>query len=101
MRRDSAPIPRRRALQLSGCAGALLVAAGRDAEAQAPDADELPDAIRALRPMTDGVSPITADEHRARLARAQRLLAESGLDAMVVGPGSSLAYFTGAEWGLS
>ena len=51
--------------------------------------------------MTDGVAPIAVDEHRARLARAQTLLAEAGLDAMVVGPGSSLAYFTGAEWGLS
>jgi len=101
MRRDPAPLPRRRLLQLSGCAAALLVAAGRDAEAQAPPADELPDAIRALRPMTDGVSPITADEHRARIARAQKRLAEAGLDAMVVGPGSSLAYLTGAEWGLS
>ena len=51
--------------------------------------------------MTDGVSPIAVDEHRARLARAQKLLAEAGLDAIVVGPGSSLAYFTGADWGLS
>jgi Xaa-Pro dipeptidase len=51
--------------------------------------------------MAEGVSPVTVDEHRGRLARAQRLLAEAGLDAMVVGPGSSLAYFTGAEWGLS
>jgi Xaa-Pro dipeptidase len=97
---NPAPLPRRRLLHLAGCAGALLVA-GRDGEAQAPPADELPDAIRALRPMTDGVSPVTADEHRARLARAQKLLAEAGLDAMVVGPGSSLAYFTGATWGLS
>jgi Xaa-Pro dipeptidase len=51
--------------------------------------------------MMTGVVPVTVDEHRARLARAQRLLAEDGLTAMVVGPGSSLAYFTGAEWGLS
>jgi Xaa-Pro dipeptidase len=102
MARDLAPLPRRRLLQLSGCAGALLAAGqGPDAEAQAPPADELPDAIRALRPMTEGVSPVTVDEHRARLARAQGLLAEAGLDAMVLGPGSSLAYFTGAEWGLS
>ena len=94
------PLPRRRLLQLSGCAGALLVA-GLDAEAQPDDDDVVPDAIRALRPMTDGVSPIALDEHRARLARAQKLLAEAGLDAMVVGPGSSLAYFTGATWVLS
>jgi Xaa-Pro dipeptidase len=105
MERDSARIARRRALQLSGCAGALLVA-GRspDAEAQpapAAPAEDLPAAIRALQPATEGVSPIAVDEHRGRLARAQRLLAEAGLDAMVIGPGSSLAYFTGAEWGLS
>jgi Xaa-Pro dipeptidase len=101
MTRDPAPLSRRRLLQLSGGAGALLAAAASDGEAQAPAVDEAPEAVRALRPMTDGVSPIAPDEHRARLARAQRLLAESGLDAMVVGPGSSLAYFTGAEWGLS
>ena len=97
----TAPVTRRRLLQVSAPAGALLVAAGLDAEAQAPPGDELPGPVRALQPMTDGVAPIAVDEHRARLARAQALLAEAGLDAMVVGPGSSLAYFTGADWGLS
>jgi Xaa-Pro dipeptidase len=101
MTRIPAPLPRRRLLQLSGCTGALLVAAGRDAEAQAPSADEPPDAVRALRPMAEGVSPITTEEHRARLGRAQKLVAEAGLDALVVGSGSSFVYFTGAEWGLS
>jgi Xaa-Pro dipeptidase len=51
--------------------------------------------------MMEGVPAITDDEHRSRLARAQALLVETGLDALVIGPGSSLAYFTGAEWGLS
>jgi Xaa-Pro dipeptidase len=51
--------------------------------------------------LTDGTEPITLAEHRARLARAQALLAETGLDALVLGPGSSLTYFTGAEWWLS
>jgi Xaa-Pro dipeptidase len=98
---DPAPLTRRRLLQLAGSAVALLAAA-RDSEAQAAAAPEdLPEAVGALRPLTDGVSPITADEHRARLALAQKRLAEAGLDAMVVGPGSSLAYFGGAEWGLS
>jgi Xaa-Pro dipeptidase len=101
MTRAPAPLPRRRLLQLSGSAFALLVGAGRDVEAQAPSTDALPDAVRALRSMAEGVSPIATDEHRARLARAQKLLGEAGLDALVAGPGSSLAYFTGAEWGLS
>jgi len=70
----------------------------------APPADpaaETPPALTALRPMSDGVSPITTDEHRGRLRRAQRLLGESGLDALVLASGSSLTYFTGAQWGES
>ncbi|HEX9203620.1 MAG TPA: aminopeptidase P family N-terminal domain-containing protein, partial [Vicinamibacteria bacterium] len=51
--------------------------------------------------MTEGASPIALDEHKARLARAQALLGETGLDALVVASGSSLEYFTGAAWGLS
>ena len=101
MKHASPTLARRRWLQLSGGALALHALAPGDAAAQAPAADELPGPIRALQPMTDGVAPIAADEHRARLARAQALLGASGLDAVVVGPGSSLRYFTGAEWGLS
>jgi Xaa-Pro dipeptidase len=98
---DPAPLTRRRLLQITGGTGALLAAAGRGSEAQVPAPEDLPEAVRALRPMNDGVSPITADEHRARLALAQKRLADAGLDAMAVGPGSTLTYFTGAEWGLS
>jgi len=110
MRHNLRRLSRRQLLSLCGGVGAFA-AIGRPAEPRPPSdaaptsgekaADALPAAIRALRPMTEGVAPITVDEHRARLARAQRLLAESGLDAVVVGPGSSLRYFTGAEWGLS
>jgi Xaa-Pro dipeptidase len=101
MKPDPSLIPRRRVLQLSGCASVLAALGPGDAWAQAPATDELPAPIRALVPMTDGVTPIGTDEHRSRLARAQALLGASGLDAIVVGPGSSLRYFTGAEWGLS
>jgi Xaa-Pro dipeptidase len=78
---------------------AALGPAAAAARGSAPD--ELPEPIRALAPMIDGVTPIGKAEHHGRLARAQALLAALGLDAIVVGPGSSLRYFTGAEWGLS
>jgi Xaa-Pro dipeptidase len=51
--------------------------------------------------MTEGVSPITVDERKARIARAQKLMADEALDAVVLASGTSLTYFTGAEWGLS
>jgi Xaa-Pro dipeptidase len=70
-------------------------------EAVQAEAPELPAPIAALKPMTEGVSPIGADERKARLGRAQRLMADAGLDAIVMASGSSLGYFTGAEWGIS
>ena len=64
-------------------------------------AAEVPAPIAALTPMTDGVAPITLDEHRRRIARAQELMAAEGLKALVLSSGTSLTYFTGAEWGES
>jgi Xaa-Pro dipeptidase len=101
MKSEPRQLPRRRVLQLSGCAGALAALGAPKLAAEAPSTEELPAAIRALQPRTDAAPPIGADEHRSRLARAQALLAESDLDALVVGPGSSLRYFSGAEWQLS
>jgi len=89
------PVTRRRLLQLSGPA-ALGAAARSDAASP-----EVPAPIAELKPMTEGVSPITVDERKARLARAQKLMADEALDAVVLASGTSLNYFTGAEWGLS
>jgi len=62
---------------------------------------DVPAAIRALRPMTDGIVPISDDERRARVERARRLMADNKLDAIYLEGGSSLFYFTGVRWGLS
>lgn len=99
MKSPPAFVSRRFVLSLSGGASALALGGAPDAFAQA--GEELPAPIRALKPLGAEPMPISVDEHRARLARVQALLADSGLDAIVVGPGSSLRYFTGAEWGLS
>src|SRR5206468_1175196 len=69
-------LSRRALLEL---AGATVVGAALPAEAAV-----LPAAIAALKPMTAGASPITLDEHKARLARAQALLGETGLDALAM-----------------
>jgi Xaa-Pro dipeptidase len=51
--------------------------------------------------MTDGAAPIGDDERRARLDRAQRLMAEQGIGAILLEPGSSMTYYTGVRWSLS
>jgi Xaa-Pro aminopeptidase len=60
-------------------------------------AQEVPEAIRKLRPMLDGVQPITDDERRARIDKAQRLMQENKIDAIVLEGGSSMFYFSGAR----
>src|ERR1044072_766365 len=82
---------RRNFLAMSGAA-ALLSGPGRlFAQEAAP----------ALRPMTGDVVPIGRDEHLARIARAQRLMGEAGLSALLIEPGASMIYFTGGHWHLS
>lgn len=49
-----------------------------------------------------GISaPIACAEHLTRIAKAQRLMRQSGLGAVLVEPGASLTYFTGVRWGRS
>ncbi len=62
---------------------------------------EVPASIRALRPMTSGIVPITNAERLARLEKARRLMTENRIEAILLEGGSSLFYFTGVRWGLS
>ena len=60
-----------------------------------------PDAIRRLRRMTDNVVPITVEERKGRIDKAQRLMREQHIDAIYIEPGSSMFYYTGMRWGTS
>ena len=81
------------------------VAAGAAALPQFTSAEQadasLPPSLAALKPMRDGVQPITADERRARIEKARRLMAAEKIDALMLTGGTSLVYFSGIQWGLS
>lgn len=51
--------------------------------------------------MTDGVALIGPAERQSRLERAQALMIKLGFSAIVTEAGSSMDYFTGAQWGRS
>jgi Xaa-Pro dipeptidase len=71
--------------------GAVLV------PAQSP---ALPPAFDSLKPIRDRVKPITPDERKGRIARAQELMtiASPQFSALFVTPGTSLFYYTGIRW---
>jgi Xaa-Pro dipeptidase len=62
---------------------------------------DVPDLIKRLPRMTRDIVPITDDERKARIAKAQRLMGEHKIDAIYIEPGSSMYYFTGMRWGTS
>jgi len=62
---------------------------------------DVPDVIKNLRRMTRDVVPISDDERKARIAKAQQLMGEQKLDAIYLEPGSSMTYFTGMRWSTS
>jgi Xaa-Pro dipeptidase len=47
------------------------------------------------------VPAITAQERQARIDKARALMAEQGIDALIIGAGQSLRYFAGVPWGAS
>ncbi len=62
---------------------------------------DLPPSIAALGQHPDAPVPISVAERRARLDKARRLMAENGIDAMLLTGGTSMNYFTGVSWRLS
>jgi Xaa-Pro dipeptidase len=54
--------------------------------------------LAALAPWPNPAPPITAAERAQRLARAQALMDQIGAEALIVGAGPSLRYFTGVGW---
>ncbi len=54
-----------------------------------------------VQKMAGQAKPITHAEYFQRQQNAQRYMREAGLDAIVLTGGSSLRYFTGAQWSIS
>ena len=91
-------VDRRGFMQIAAGAASIALLPGRQAVAEeAP----LPDAVKNLKNRLEGVSPITDDERKGRIAKAQRLMKENGLGATYAESGSSLFYYTGVRWGRS
>src|ERR1700676_2278283 len=90
-------ISRRRFLQTGSLAAG--VSAALPTLSHAAEADKsLPPAIAALRTLRGEAKPITIEERAARQEKARRLMRENNLSAILLTPGTSLAYFTGIRW---
>jgi Xaa-Pro dipeptidase len=57
--------------------------------------------VMQLKSRRGEATPITVEERKARIARAQELMRENKIDALVLTGGTSLEYFGAIRWGLS
>ncbi len=99
-------VTRRTFVQASTIAAGTALLRPDSAAAQRRGADNsvgnaIPESIRALKPLPNPAPPITDEERRARIAKAQRLMTEQGIGAIVLESGTSMAYYTNVRWGLS
>jgi Xaa-Pro dipeptidase len=91
-----APISRRNFLQSTAAASAATLTRPLPQTQTSPT-------FSTLKPLGDRVQPIKPEEFRVRLLRAQNLMSQlnPAFDALLIGPGTSLYYFTGIRWWLS
>jgi Xaa-Pro dipeptidase len=88
---------RRRFLQSGSIAAGISVALPALAESAASD-QPLPPAMAALHSRHAEAHPITIEERAQRQERARQLMRDNNLSAIILGQGTSLAYFTGIHW---
>jgi len=91
-------LKRRDFISLGTMAAATGVIAGFNACTPGGESKEKSAIAANLKSMTADVVPITVTEREARIAKAQRLLIENKMEALVLDCGTSLKYFTGISW---
>ncbi len=85
----------------AAAAGATAQAALPRSAAATTVAEDLPPSIAALTSLSDQASPITTEERRGRVEKAQRLMREQGIDAILMSGGTTMVYFANVRWWLS
>jgi len=87
---------------VGGSAMAIASCAGTTGEKTGPaETSTVHPAIAALKPMTDGIVKITVAERKARITRAQELMAQQKIDAIFMEGTTSMYYFVDMRWGQS
>ena len=89
---------RRDFLQLSALTAGTAIIGGLQSCKTGTEKTGTVSAMDALSSMTKDVVPISVKERQERIAKAQRLLAEQKMQALVLDAGTSLLYFTGIHW---
>lgn len=89
-------IKRRDFLKLS--AGTAIAGTGIITSACSSQSNQSDNPFKNLKPMIDGIKPITVEERLARIEKAKELMRKNKIDAIYLEAGTGLFYFTGISW---
>lgn len=89
---------RRDFIHLSAATGAVL---GLSACSSTAGNEKNETALDKLESITGDVKPITVAEREGRIKKAQQLLLDNSMQALVLDAGTGMTYFTGIRWGRS
>lgn len=82
----------------TGAAALTTLAACSSGGGSAKDIDKT---LEALQPVTGDVKPITVEEREERIRKAQGLMQQHKIQALLLDGGTTMRYFTGVGWGRS
>jgi Xaa-Pro dipeptidase len=91
-------LKRRNFINLSAMAVAGGVVAGMSSFTAPGEKERVGGAINDLPLLPGDVAPISVKEREARIEKAQRLLTEQKMGALIMESGTNLKYFTGISW---
>lgn len=93
-------IKRRDFIKLSAGTAASTALVGMSSCAS-PTANLKGSPMDTLKSMTTDIVPISVQEREGRIEKAQRLMTENKIEALLLDAGTSMEYFTGISWGQS
>jgi len=91
-------IKRRDFIRLSAGTAAIGSLIAGLASCKEPAASATVGPMDELKSMTTDIAPITKQEREQRIQKAQRLMAENKIEALLLDAGTSMKYFTGVSW---
>ncbi|MEO6636732.1 MAG: aminopeptidase P family N-terminal domain-containing protein, partial [Ginsengibacter sp.] len=91
-------LKRREFINLSALAATAGLVIGVSAYTSIAEGKEKQPGPDQLHSMANDVFPITTEEREARITKAQKLMAEQNIQALILDAGTTLKYFTGIGW---
>ncbi len=95
-------INRRDFVRVSTGVGAVTILAGMEAcSTNVKEENKSKGPLDELKSRVESVVPVSVEERKTRIEKAQRLMIENKIDAIYLDGGTSMEYFTGMKWGNS